>query len=393
MKARAEKMARFRDLLDKIFPDMNNPAACAEMTELWESLAVRKLCFWACVNMVSGAVSKCEFKTYEGGIEKRTSEYYLWNVQPNVNQGSGAFMRQLIAKLFMNNEVLIFDKGNQLFVADSFGKKESGVNETIFSDISVKNEVIYSKKRQKDVIYIKLASENVREQVDLIFTEYQKLISYGIGAVKRENGNKGIIEIDSMRQGTGEEQAQIDKKMQEAFKAFFIADSSVIRLNRGYKYIPLSKAETGKADTRDIRAMINDVFDFTATAFGIPPKLIAGEIENTGNAIDQFLTFCIDPLTDMICEEINRKRYTESEILHDTKIVIDTKAVRHVDLLSVAMSVDKLISSGAFSINDIREVVGEAPLKDAYADEHWLTKNYSKISDIAEGLSGGDGSE
>jgi HK97 family phage portal protein len=372
------------------------PLSAAEIYEAWDGMAVSRMCFNACVNLVAGAVSKCEFRTYHDGEEVKGSEYYLWNVQPNANQGASAFVREAIAALFERNEVLVIEgKGaqkGQLFVADSFGKEEKGTKETVFTDVHVNAEMVSRRLPQNKAIYLKLASENVKHLVDAIYAQYKKLLSCGMGAYRRENGNKGFIEFQHARQGDRADQEKLEERMQEQFRKFFSADSAVMRLYNGEKFTPLGgRSPSGRSDSRDVRALVNDVMDYTATAFGIPPKLMFGEVENTSNAVDQFLTFCIDPLADMLAEEINRKRYGEAEFLSGNRIKIDTKAVKHIDLLSVASAVDKLIGSGAFTIDDIRKAVGDEPIGELWSRQHYITKNYSLISDAYEPAGDGDG--
>lgn len=83
--------------------------------------SVRSLCFEICVNMVAAAFGRCDFRTYENGKEVRDWEHWLWNVEPNVNQNSTAFLHKLIYQLYKNNEALIIKTGSEkLVVADSF---------------------------------------------------------------------------------------------------------------------------------------------------------------------------------------------------------------------------------------------------------------------------------
>jgi hypothetical protein len=96
----------------------------------------------------------------------------------------------------------------------------------------------------------------------------------------------------------------------------------------------------------------------------------------------------------MLHEEINRKRSGYEGFTQGTFIKIDTKTVKHIDLLSVATSIDKLISSGAFCINDIRVAVGDQPIDEPWAKQHFMTKNYSTVEDLLkmlneEGVSSG----
>ena len=58
----------------------------------------------------------------------------------------------------------------------------------------------------------------------------------------------------------------------------------------------------------------------------------------------QFLTFCIDPLVDTLQEEIIRKRIGRDEFLRGTKLVIDTRTIKHIDLFEAAPQIDKLVA-------------------------------------------------
>ena len=128
--------------------------------------------------------------------------------------------------------------------------------------------------------------------------------------------------------------------------------------------------------TRDIRAQIDDVNDFTSKAFGIHPALMRGDVQSVSEALDYTLTFCVDPLVDNLAEEINRKRSGYLGFSKGTYLKIDTKSIRHIDLLNVSVAIDKLIGSGAFCVNDIRLLVGEQPIDEEWAWQHFITKNY-----------------
>lgn len=78
-------------------------------------------------------------------------------------------------------------------------------------------------------------------------------------------------------------------------------------------------------------------------------------------------------------------------MLDGTTLVIDTTAVKHVDLLSVATAIDKLIGSGAFCINDIRRLVGKEPIDAPWAWQHWITKNYATVEELLEAIQNGEG--
>jgi len=68
---------------------------------------------------------------------------------------------------------------------------------------------------------------------------------------------------------------------------------------------------------------------------------------------------------------------------------IDSKSIKHIDLLSVSTAIDKLIASGAFCINDIRKLVGEPVIDEPWAWQHYITKNYATVEELLNSLGGG----
>lgn len=351
---------------------------------------VRELAFWSCVNLVGNALSKCEFKTFAQGKETFGPEYYLWNYAPNKNQSSSDFLHRLIARLYRDNEALVVEQGGQLLVADSFSRREYALYDDLFSDVQVGDFVFSRSFRQPEVLYFRLSEARMRLVVDGMCEVYQQLIDYGMKSYQKSRGSKGILKISTMSAGDPEFQKRYAELKNQNFKSFAEAENAVLPLFEGFDYTDLGSKTYANEGTRDIRAMIDDVSDFTAKAFGIPPALLSGEVEGTAEALEQFLTFCVDPLADLLGEEINRKRYGLSGLQQGYRIQIDTRAIKHVDLLSVSAAVDKLISSGAFCINDIRRLTGEPEIEEPWANQHFMTKNYAAVSGLLNPLGSGE---
>lgn len=369
----------------------------AEFWGLASSIYVRELAFQSCVNIVSKAVSKCEFKTYKAGKEKKDDEYYRWNYEPNQNQCSSVFLNKLIAKLYSNNEALIVQTLNgQRLVADSYQKNVYALLGYTFSSVTVDDYTFPGILQQKDVFFFQLNNKDVKKIVDGLQESYGKLAEYAQKAYQKSRGQKGVFAIGKRPGGKTEQDEKYFDFLQQNLKKFFEADSAALPLNDGQSYTELQTKTYNADSTRDIRAQIDDIFVFYARAFGIPPVLVLGDVADTSKAIDALLTFCIDPLTDILSEEINRKVYGK-EVLIGDRLVIDTKTIKHIDLLSVAAAIDKLIGSGCFCINDIRKALGEEPINEPWAYQHFMTKNYQKATDamnpvdpVAGGSSGGD---
>ena len=279
----------------------------SELFSLTSELYVRELAFWQCVNLVANAVSKCEFKTFWQGAEIKDDEYYLWNLEPNKNQNSSVFLQKLVAKLFADNEALIVESGGQLLVADSYSQREYALYDDVFEQVAVGDFKFDRSFVQSDVLFFRLGEKNMRPLVNGLYDTYSKLIDYGMRSYRKSRGTKGKLIVDTMAAGDAKFQETFDDIKNYRFKTFAEAENAVLPLWKGMDYADIGSKTYSNEGTRDIRAMIDDVSDFTARAFGVPPALLSGNVEGVGDAVDQFLTFCIDPLCDLIGEEINRK--------------------------------------------------------------------------------------
>ena len=353
---------------------------------IMDDIYLRELAFWTCVNKIANALSKCEFKTYVGNVAVKRAEYYAWNVEPNRNQNAPAFLTKLIGKLYRDNEVLVIETNGQFLVADSFEKVKYALYDYTFKNVTVDEFQFGKTFQQGEVLYLELNSVDMKRLVNGIYQSYKDLIAYASKAYQKSRGNRGILNIDAQAQEAEDFSDTLQDLMNNYFRRFFNTDNAVLPLYDGYKYDDLGSKTYSNETTRDIKAMTDDIFDFTARAFSFPPSLAKGDVQDTGKATDELLTFCIDPLAHMLEDEINRKRNGFEGFLRGNYVKIDTTTVKHIDIFDIATPVDKLISSGAFTINDIRRIIGEPEIAEDWANQHFITKNYSTIQDLLESL-------
>lgn len=378
-------------LLDHLFSSTSSSTEIdiGQFLDLSIELSIRKLAFQSAVNLIGNSLSKCEFKTYNNFEEIQKNEYYLFNVEPNMNQNSSMFIRELISKLYKENECLVIQNNGHLFIADDFNKKEYALKGWTFNSVTINNLTLSKVFHMEDVLYYKLNNEDIKKVIDLMYESYGKLISFAQSHYKKSKGKSGILTIDAMAQGAEDFDETFGDLMNEQFKAFFEADNAVLPLFEGFKYDEIGSKTYSDATSRDIKAMVDDIYDFTARAFQIPPVVLKGDVAGNNDVVDQYLTFCVDPLADMLREEIIRKRYGYKEFEKGNYLKIDTKTIKHIDLLSIASSVDKLVSSSVFNVNEVRKVVDASPINEDWADKHYITKNYTSIEEYLKELQKG----
>ena len=116
----------------------------------------------------------------------------------------------------------------------------------------------------------------------------------------------------------------------------------------------------------------------------IPTALFRGTATNLQEVVSHWLTVCIDPLAAMIGEEITRKRYGLADWQRGSFAQVDTSTLQHFDIFANAGNIEKLVGSGAFSINDVLAAAGRAEIDEDWARSHWLTLNITRIENAAQ---------
>lgn len=353
-------------------------------------ISARELAFNMMTNRIANAIARCEVKTYRRNKTEKSDTWYLFNVQPNQNQNATQFWNQVIYNLYNHGEVLILPVNGQLYVADSFYYDDSqAFHEHMFRSIYVNGLALDKVYYQHEVFYLRQSNKKISELVDGICSLYGKLITLAYSSYSATNGNKGILKIDTFAEQQENFEEDMNNLLNEDFQKFFDSSNAVLPLYKGYEYEPISKTGT-QTDTRDIRSLSNDIIELTASAFGVSKQLALGEVADTSKAVDDFLTFVIDPLCELIADEINRKNFTKTEYLNGTFIRFDTSKIKHVDIFDVSSSVDKLVASGVNSLNEVRANLGLDSIDESWADEHFMTKNYAKVQDVLEEMKGGN---
>ena len=359
---------------------------CKVFVELAQEFSLRKLAFLTCTNMIANAIGKCEFRTYRDGKEIREREYYLWNVEPNPNQNSTAFLHKMITKLYEDNEVLVIsskaaDGFEYLNVADTFTQKwEYPVEKNAYINVTVGDRAYGKTFYEDEVLHLKLNHNDIKPVLYAMYSNYSNMIAAAEKAFGYDFGQHWKVHIDQIAQGDANFEEDFNEMMRNQIIPFLKSDNGVLTEYDGYKWENMSKS--GNSNSRDIRAMYDDIFDFTAKAFNIPSVLQSGNVADTSEAINRWLTTCIDPLADQLQEEINRKRYGYNGWRKKSYLRVDTSTLMHFDMFEQANNIDKLISSGVFTINMILEAAGMATVNESWADEHFITKNYAPIDEV-----------
>lgn len=379
----------FLSLFDKNKKTLELSAMIGELTT---EIYFKQLAIQSCINLIANVLSKAEFQTFERGQEVRRENYYLFNVEPNPNKSASKFWRDVISKLVYNNECLVVQYNGHFYVADSFDVDKYAFREYIYRGIVVDDFQLNRSYRESEVFHFELHNEKIRNVIDGLYNSYSKLIAAAQVNYKRNHSRHGVLKVPASYPQTEKAQQELEKLFSEKFKRFFEAESgAVLPLTNGLEYDELASniGVKGGADNAQIRAFIDDVFDFVAIAFQVPPVLLKGGVADTEKAMDNFLTFCINPLAELLADEINRKYYGKQAFLERTYMRINTSMIRAHDIKDIAGALETLLRIGGYTIDDILKTLGMEPLGTEWSTIRWMTKNYAPVEAVITG--GGEG--
>ena len=365
------KYSLFNFLEKKIYSADTSPVAVETLKEL----SFRELALHIAISYIANTLSKCEIKTYKDGEEVREKLYYMLNVSPNANENSSQFINKFIERYYYNGEALLVPHNDTILCADGFDVDETNpLKEFLYYNVTFGTYQPKRKYKASEVFHLKLDNQNVRSLVDLIYMQYGEVMNLALQTFKRTNGRKYKLILEQYRAGDPDFAETFNNVIRDQLKTFIENDNAVYPQFKGMDLQEFGDA--APTDSGDIIAIRKEVFETTAQAFKVPIPMLYGNMTNIKELTTQFLTFCIDPLADMIGEELSRKYYTYEEWKRGNKIVVDTTCVSHVDILDAAASVDKLISSGILCVDELRNLIGYNPLNSDFSRRHFMTKNY-----------------
>ena len=362
--------------MEALYADPDNVCALAN--------AAKEMALLTCTNIITATLGRCEFVTYNKGDAVKRNEWRLWNVQPNQNQSAQQFRAQLIHTLVGKGEALVIELENNIYVADSFTASDDVVKERLYSDVAVGSLTLNRKFKEHEVMHFALPDSAWMKTFDSLAQAYASVINSGVKGYRRAQGMKGTLSIDAMQMGNEKMQKAYEALKNAGFKQFADAESAVLPLYKGMEYTDTTQKTYSNQNSRDIRAMVDDLTDFAARMLGIPPVLVNGSVQDTASARRQLVSDCIVPLAKILDCEISRKRYTAGDIERGTMLEVDTSRAIYVDWLTAAQGIDKLIASGAASVNDVRGLLGLPLIDKGWANRHYLTKNYGDIENPGE---------
>lgn len=312
---------------------------------------------------------------------------YILNVRPNNDMSAATFWEKFFYRLMDDNEVLvIFTEDNQLLIADDFSRKEYAVYDDVFTGVTVKNYVFQKSFNMSDVIYIEYNNDKLDRFTKGLFEDYSELFGRIIEIAMRNNQIRGSVSINATatanekkdengKTRTEKLQEYVDK-IYQAFKTKSVAIVAKVK-NIDYEEYT-NKQGVSNQSLDELNKMKTSLIDDVANAIGVPTALIYGEKAELDSNLQAFRKLCIAPLMKKLQDELMAKIITKKEYKNGERIKVSK--VLPVSILENATQIDKIVSSGTFLRDEVREVTDYDPLPNGEGQQLIMTKNYEKVT-------------
>lgn len=366
--------------------------SCESQETMWQL----NLAFIVVKNILSTFLANCDWNTYRGGGEVvKGEEWYRLNIAPNRKETSSEFFFKLADKLVEDGEALIIETATkEFFIADSFtfkGGEELLMKDNTFVNVTVGTTTLNRSFKENDsAMYIKTPNyDNVDEAVFNAmggdFLELKNLVKKG---AKKALGMKLALSLGAQAKNKYDE--QYIRAMQKVYNPLMEAENAVFVTYKGEALSDLTEKQRGSEVQQVLDAVKNNVainqeiLTNIGVAFGIPKKFMTGDYTEDNDGIYQMaMTMCGKTYLTLLSKKFTMFMLTKDDIIKGAKIKANISSIKYVDKLTMATAVDKLIGSGAYSPNEVREMLDD----DAYEDGNtrYITKNYAVVSEYAKG--------
>lgn len=366
-----------------------------------KQLQIKRHAIEHAIDLIAKTISKSEIQIYrmkKGKISKddNSKEYYTLNVQPNPNKEATSFFYEVIKKYLDDGEALIVELDESLYLADTFQVSTSVLLPKVYYNVQISDDhgnSIFLRKTftSEDVIYLNLKSSKIKETLDSYYEELGNLIGIASSHYKLNNLSKFRLKIPGgqpkLKDPITEKELTYDDYKKKITRGLFDEQDAIILLSDTFG---LEKIDFGSGTSSDEWSKLEKKWsDKVAMTFNIPLDIFYGNKTDKSTSTNDFITFGILPHLQIIEDGLNAKIIGKSNYLKGERIRINRLNMKHFDILESAVNMDKLFSNG-YSHNEINEFIGIPRVDAAWADKHYITKNYENV-DLA--LEGGDENE
>lgn len=361
--------------------DLNN-MFCNPMTQL----AYQKFAIEMCVDLIATYVARTDWRYYKNKKHSSHQLESLLNVRPNPVQTSTEFFKQWVYELLMNQQALIVQINNNLYVATDFVANLTNFDKLTFSGVWIFDKQAPKKTyTQKEAFIVTPQSGDLFSLMRSFQKQYGDLLQSSVDGYQSNRTKRFIMTNPMYRTQNTEVQETFNAMLEANLKSFATATGKSAVYAKPQEVTLEDFSDKQIASASDTRLLMKDIFDRTANAFHIPPQYMFGDTL-TEMQLQTLLRDAVLPIVELFQQAFNDYQFTESQYRNGTLIKADTMKLQLVDLNKVGTFIKNVLPTGTITLGDISEryLQGDA-LPDDLKDVRLITKNYATVEQFMNG--------
>lgn len=362
-------------------PDLNN-MFCNPMTQL----AYQKFAIEMCVDLIATYVARTDWRYYKNKKHSSHQLESLLNVRPNPVQTSTEFFKQWVYELLMNQQALIVQINNNLYVATDFVANLTNFDKLTFSGVWIFDKQAPKKTyTQKEAFIVTPQSGDLFSLMRSFQKQYGDLLQSSVDGYQSNRTKRFIMTNPMYRTQNTEVQETFNAMLEANLKSFATATGKSAVYAKPQEVTLEDFSDKQIASASDTRLLMKDIFDRTANAFHIPPQYMFGDTL-TEMQLQTLLRDAVLPIVELFQQAFNDYQFTELQYRNGTQIKADTMKLQLVDLNKVGAFIKNVLPTGTITLGDISEryLQGDA-LPDDLKDVRLITKNYATVEQFMNG--------
>ena len=348
-----------------------------------DRIYLKQLAIQICVNHIADTISQSNFKINNDDEKLGKHIEYLLNVRPNRNQNASQFWQQVIYRLINDNEVLIIQTDSEeLVIASDFIKEDAALYDSIFKEVQVGDDFTFKRNfTMSDVIYLEYSNGQMKQIIDGLFNDYGDMFSRLVKYQLHAHQIRATFQLGALGKKDATTKDKFQSFVDKLTDSFNKNDVAIVPLQDGHEYKEHGNTASGKS-VDEVNKVLNGFIDKVAMALRIPANLLYGEMADTKEASRNYMKFCINPLLKQISDEFTSKLF-EREDIESKDYGLEIRPLSLENLFDRAEAIDKLVSSGTFTRNEVRVEAGKKPSDDPELDKYLITKNHEHADEQA----------
>ena len=366
---------------------------CDQSTIMWQI----QYALSVVANIMATFFINVDWKTYRRGKAYKGEEWFKFNYAPNRKETSAEFFDKLAKKFVYDGCALIIETATkELFIADSFTFKngqELLMKDNTFTNVVIGNVTLNRSFKENDsCMFIKTPHyDQVVDVFEMMGADFRELKQMIYEGAQKALGMKLVLSMQG--QNKNKFDAKAIANLQKTYEPLMRARDAVFLTFTGETLEDLTERQRGSEVQQVLEAVENNIkvndsiLISIGAAFGIPAKFMTGDFTADNDSIySMAITMFGKPYLTLLSKKFSFFMLTPEDIINGSKIEADLNTIKFIETLQIASSIDKLIGSGAYTINEVREIIGDDPVEDG--DTRFITKNYAVLQQYVK--SGGD---